>query len=277
MFFLQVINTVAKEGEINVVTGSLVMVLSVFFLIMFVLYYQRRLLKANNNTKRLQEERQANMLRASIKFQEDERNRIAADLHDNAGPLLATVRLYLNEGFVNKDKPAQLQAIYNARQIIDDTIEFLRNISHGLMPPTLKNFGLGSAVTNLFEKINGSGRMAATSRFNSYEEKLEPEKEMLCFRVIQELVSNIIKHSNASFIHLIQNRTGDVINLMIQHDGKGITQPLFDKLVVEAYGLGLKNIENRMKVIGGTISFYKDVVDGIYKVTMSVPMRKVHS
>ena len=71
------------------------------------------------------------------------RQRLAADLHDDAGPLLATARLYLNENLVNQDKATQLQSIFQARQIIDDTIQLVRNISHSLMPPTLKNFRSG--------------------------------------------------------------------------------------------------------------------------------------
>jgi signal transduction histidine kinase len=86
---------------------------------------------------------------------------LQADLHDDAGPLLATARLYLNENLVNLDKTTQLQSIYNAKQIIDDTIQLIRNISHSLMPPTLKNFGLESAVNDLFQKISGSGSMNA--------------------------------------------------------------------------------------------------------------------
>ena len=134
--------------------------------------------------------------------------RIAADLHDDAGPLLATARLYLNENLVNLDKATQLQSIYNAKQIIDDTIQLIRNISHSLMPPTLKNFGLESAVNDLFQKISGSGSMNASCRFHDYRERLKAENELIIFRVIQELVNNILKHSNASFIHLTQNTSG---------------------------------------------------------------------
>jgi signal transduction histidine kinase len=73
------------------------------------------------------------------------------------------------------------------------------------MPPTLKNFGLESAVNDLFQKISGSGSINASSRFHDYRTRMKPEQELLVFRVIQELVNNILKHSNASFIHITQN------------------------------------------------------------------------
>ena len=111
----------------------------------------------------MQEDQQQMMLQASIQSQEEERQRIAADLHDDAGPLLATVRLYLNENLIHQDQGTQLQSIYNAKQIIDDTIQLIRNMSHNLIPPTLKNFGLESAVNDMFQKINGSGSISASA------------------------------------------------------------------------------------------------------------------
>jgi two-component system, NarL family, sensor kinase len=275
MFFLQVAQTVA-EGlrSTGMMTGTGIMLTLTFVLIGFLIYYQRNLYKVNQKVKRLKADKEASMIRASIKFQEDERNRIAADLHDDAGPLLATIRLYLNEGLIHKDKAAQLQSILSARQIVDDTIGLIRNISHSLMPPTLKNFGLESAATNLYEKINQSGKIAATARFNDYDKRMEPEREMLSFRVIQELVNNIIKHSYAGFIHLVQNRVADTIYIIIQHDGKGVVQAEFEKLLFESEGLGLKNIENRMRVLGGRVKFEKGKDDEVYKITMEIPASK---
>ena len=115
------------------------------------------------------------------------------------GLLLATARLYLNENLVNQDKATQLQSIFQARQIIDDTIQLIRNISHSLMPPTLKNFGLESAINDLFQKISGSGTMNASSRFHDYKDRLKPEKELVVFRIVQELINNILKTQQFQF------------------------------------------------------------------------------
>jgi signal transduction histidine kinase len=165
----------------------------------------------------------------------------------------------------------QLQAIYNAKQIIDDTIQLIRNISHSLMPPTLKNFGLESAVNDLFQKISGSGSINASSRFHDYRTRLKPEQELIVFRIIQELVNNILKHSNASFIHLTQNYNEDKCFIRLHHDGRGITQGDYEKLNKSTAGLGLKNIQSRVKVLQGRIAFEKDLSQTYYKVTLEVP------
>ena len=273
MFFLQVTNNSGVDTYMFL--GTLVMLLLAMCIVVFVIFHQRRIIRYNTQLKKLEEEKQQILLNASIRFQEEERNRIAADLHDDAGPLLATARLYLNENLVNQEKAQQLQSIYSAKQIIDDAILLIRNISHSLMPPTLKNFGLESATTDLFQKISGSGSLNASARFHDYRTRLKVDQELLVFRIIQELVNNIIKHSNAGFIHLTQNNSASNMYFRLHHDGTGIVQDEFEKLNHSALGLGLKNIASRVKVLKGRIFFEIDQSKTYYKVTIEVPIESM--
>jgi len=269
MFFLQATSNTDVSKLMFI--GSVGMITLDIGIIVFVVMHQRKVIKYHVQMKRLEAEKQQMFLNASIRFQEEERQRIAADLHDDAGPLLATARLYLNENLVNQEKAQQLQSIYSAKQILDDAILLIRNISHSLMPPTLKNFGLESASTDLFQKINGSGSLNASARFHDYRERLKVEQELLIFRIIQELINNVIKHSNAGFIHLTQNATPTHLYIRLHHDGKGIVQAEFDKLNQVSQGLGLKNIASRIKVLNGRIFFELDNSHTYYKVTLEVP------
>ena len=269
MILLQVTNP-GSNVSLVLYFGTIGMLALTIGLIVFIIFHQRKVIRYQLRLQRMEHDQQKLLLNASIRLQEEERQRIAADLHDDAGPLLATARLYLNENLVNLDKTTQLQSIYNAKQIIDDTIQLIRNISHSLMPPTLKNFGLESAVNDLFQKISGSGSMNASSRFHDYRERLQAENELIIFRVIQELVNNILKHSNASFIHLTQNTSGNKFFIRLHHDGRGITQNDFIKLNKSNVGLGLKNIQSRLKVLHGKIFFEKDMSQTYYKVTIEL-------
>lgn len=268
MFFLQ---ANSSNSSLVLFLGTIGMLVLMIGLVLFIIFHQRRVQRFQQRMQQMEIDQQKMMLNASIKLQEEERQRLAADLHDDAGPLLATARLYLNENLVNQDKASQLQSIFQARQIIDDTIQLIRNISHSLMPPTLKNFGLESAINDLFQKISGSGTINASSRFHDYKDRIKTEKELIIFRIVQELVNNILKHSNSSFIHLTQNVHGDKFYLRIHHDGRGIVQSDFDKLNKSNIGLGLKNISSRMRVLHGKISFEKDMSQTYYKVTLELP------
>jgi signal transduction histidine kinase len=273
MFFLQINGDTGVSSVL--ILGTLGMFVMAITLISVLVFHQRRVIRFNKQIQKMEDDRQQMLLRASIRFQEEERQRIAADLHDDAGPLLATARLYLNENLIHQEPAVQLQSIFSAKQIIDDTIQLIRNISHSLMPPTLKNFGLEAAVKDLLEKINGSGVINASVRFHDNRQRLNDEQELLIFRILQELVTNIIKHSSAGFIHLTQNAQGNLVYFRIHHDGKGILQQDFDKLEHNSVGLGLKNIQSRMRVLRGRISFEIDSTHTYYKVTIEIPREPV--
>jgi len=271
---MSLLQAIASSSNVSTVLffGTLGMLVLAIGLVVFIVFHQKRVIKYQQQLQRLEEEQQQILLNASIRWQEEERQRIAADLHDDAGPLLATARLYLNDNLVHQDISTQLQSIYNAKQIIDDTIQLIRNISHSLMPPTLKNFGLESAINDLFQKISGSGAINASCRFHDYRERMLPQRELLIFRVAQELVNNILKHSNSSFIHLTQNNSDGKFYIRLHHDGKGITQADFERMNKSSVGLGLKNIQSRMKVLDGSVFFEKDASQTFYKVTLEMPV-----
>jgi len=270
MYFLQSAQPVSSITS-PLFLGTLGMLVLVMGLVIFIIFHQRRVMRYQFQLQRLEQVQQKLLLNASIRLQEEERQRIAADLHDDAGPLLATARLYLSENLVNQDKATQLQSIYQTRQILDDTIQLVRNISHSLMPPTLKNFGLESAINDMFQKISGSGSINASSRFHDYKDRLKPERELIVYRIVQELIANTLKHSNSSFIHLTQNMHGADFVLRMHHDGRGLVQADFEKLTKSNIGLGLKNITSRLKVAQGKIFFEKDASQTYYKVTIEIP------
>lgn len=270
MFFLQATNS--SNVTYVVYFGTFGMLLLAVGLIVFIVFHQRKVIYFQLRMRNMQADHQKMLLQASLESQEEERQRIAADLHDDAGPLLATVRLYLNENLIHQDAATQLQSIYNAKQIVDDTIQLIRNISHSLIPPTLKNFGLESAMSDLIHKINGTGSINASCRFHDYKRRLKLEQELSLFRIIQELINNTLKHSSSSFLHITQNKTDEHFYIRIHHDGDGLTQTEYEKLRDTPHGLGLKNIHSRTRILNGRIFFEKDSTNTYYKITIELPI-----
>ncbi|MFY7880561.1 MAG: sensor histidine kinase [Lacibacter sp.] len=270
MFLLQAL----QSGNVTYVVyfGTFGMLFLAVGLIVFIVFHQRKVIYYQLRMRNMQADHQRILLQASLNSQEEERQRLAADLHDDAGPLLATVRLYLNENLIHQDPATQLQSIYNAKQIVDDTIQLIRNISHSLIPPTLKNFGLESAMADLIQKINGAGSIHASCRFHDYTRRIKLEQELSVFRILQELINNILKHSHSSFIHVTQNKTEDHIYLRVHHDGEGLTQTEYEKLRDVPTGLGLKNIHSRIRILNSRIYFDKDATNTYFKITIELPI-----
>jgi signal transduction histidine kinase len=126
-------------------------------------------------------------------------------------------------------------------------------------------------VNDFFQKINGSGSLNANSKFHDYKVRLRPEKELTVFRVVQELINNILKHSNASFIHLTQHSGEENMLVRIHHDGRGLNHEDFLRLAKSNVGLGLKNVQSRLKVIHGDILYEEDTSQSFFKITLDIP------
>src|SRR5690606_13855609 len=102
--------------------------------------------------------------------------------------------------------------------------------------------------------------------------RLPVERELLVFRIIQELVNNYLKHSHGAFMHLTQNCSKEHLYIRLHHDGSGIIQADYDRLNYMGMGLGLKNIASRVKVLQAKILFDYDTSSSYYKITIEVPL-----
>ncbi|HEX8515568.1 MAG TPA: sensor histidine kinase [Bacteroidia bacterium] len=220
-------------------------------LIIGLLLYNRYKLKQENL---LHEERNAQQeirSKAIIEAEENERTRIARELHDGIGQQLSAVKLNLSSLESTLDKKDAEQAIFmkNALEMINDSVKEVRAVSHSMMPNALLKSGLASAVREFLNRISHSGKIKIELEISGLNERLESVIESILFRVIQESVNNIIKHSGASIVNIQIIRYEDELNMMIEDNGKG-----FDPSSASA-GIGLKNIRSRIEFINGTVNF----------------------
>lgn len=215
-------------------------------------YYRRNKLKQE---KKLQQEvmRQQDMAtRSVIVAEENERKRIAADLHDGVGQMMSAAKMNLS-AFENeipfKD---ELQKISFEKIIglVDESCNEIRSVSHQMMPNALLKSGLASAVKEFLDKLDN--RVLKVNLYTEgLNERLDSNTETVLYRVIQECVNNVIKHSGASSLDISLIKDEDGIAATIEDNGRGFD--IKDRQKFE--GIGLKNIASRIGYLKGTVDF----------------------
>ncbi|MES2397473.1 MAG: sensor histidine kinase [Bacteroidota bacterium] len=186
--------------------------------------------------------------KAIIETQEQERKRIAQDLHDGIGQTLAAMKMNISSKtkFVSEENQKILQQIVVS---IDSAHKEVRTLSHSMMPKALNESGLEDAIDDLLEKILANSTIKCIFEKDSAI-RFDENTEIGLYRVFQELINNILKHANASEIAVHLHKTKTQIILMVEDNGMGIKQ----KQLGEKKGMGLSNIETRVHALNGTFS-----------------------
>jgi signal transduction histidine kinase len=222
--------------------GMMLLALSIFF---FFVTYQKKMLKKQLELNETKARQQEEILRNTISAQENERKRIAQDLHDEVGAMLSVVKL--NVGRIEKktEEPVAKELAAETKSYLDEVITQVRRISRSLLPPSLEKLGLYFAFEELANWVNKSEQLKIVCWKGGEQFRFDNKKELAIFRIVQELLNNAIKHSEATVIY-INSRFSPNKNLMISvtDNGKGF----YLKEKTNA-GLGLKNLESRSQIM----------------------------
>ena len=237
---------------------------------------QKDLLKATEEKYVLL--RQEDNIRSTslIEGQEEERKRLARELHDGIGQMLTGLKLdsenLKNLPFINEK---QRKLFEEHQKLIDETIEATRTVSFNLMPSVLTDFGLPSALRLLTERTSKSAGFAA--KFNDFTENFDiPNKiENNLYRITQEALNNIVKHAKAHKIVVeLSNIDNKFITLSIVDDGKGFDTKKSKKNKITGNGLG--NIQTRVRLLNGSIKINAELNKGT-SIFVKIPLKEQHS
>ncbi|WP_165899504.1 tetratricopeptide repeat-containing sensor histidine kinase [Roseivirga ehrenbergii] len=187
-------------------------------------------------------------LQGVLEGQETERRRIAIDLHDRLGGILSMVKLHFSVVTESLSKDDQAHAKFmKASDLLDQATGEVRSISHNLMSGVLTKFGLVPALEDLKDKISQTGKLKVSLYSNDLNNVLTAEQELQLYRIVQELISNILKHSHAKEANIQLTKGEDSVNLIVEDDGVG-----FDlKEVNKKTGIGLINLKARVSKLNG--------------------------
>lgn len=246
----QVIALHAATIERNYIIIAALVVTVLLLLCLFVLWRTKNIQQHQAIIQEQKIRLREAQINAVIESQEQERKRFATDLHDGMGQLISALQLNISSLRQQGSFEKRDQLFEASEQLLNEVHDEIRNIAFNLMPPVLVKEGLVPAVNELARKINKSGRIKATMSVFDVNGRLPQVMEISLYRVIQELLSNIIKYSNAREVTISFTGYENELVLTIDDDGNGYDLNAFQN---SKEGNGWRNVNSRINLIKGSI------------------------
>jgi signal transduction histidine kinase len=250
------------NGIEMIVPFTIILFIIAFGVILLYTNFQKNLIALELEQAQLKSLQQDELLRNSILVQEQERKRIAGDLHDEIGAVVSILKMNLilmrqKHEQTSKDIQ-QVKDIQNLINLANTAISSVRNISHQLTPPQLEAFGLVKTIESVISNINQSGNLRVDFSVKCEWPIIEWPIALGIYRIIMELINNTIKHANANYILLAFACTNQNLVVTFEDDGNGFsdTSPL-------NAGLGLISMESRAKALNGQFAYQNGKENGI--------------
>jgi signal transduction histidine kinase len=235
---------------------------------LFLFYRQRQVtlkLEDQNKINQMIREQDKKYFTAILEGQEKERKRVSEELHDRMGGLLSTVKIHL--GKLGEKMNRQSASYKTTENLLNDAIDEIRKISNDMVSGVLVNFGLVAATRDLVLTVNSADKLNISVNSFGMEERLPNQIEINCFRIIQESITNTLKHSNADSMKILLNRKKNALILTIKDNGIGFD---WDSKKMES-GLGLKSIKRRIDTLNGELVVNSGEGSGVnYSITIPI-------
>jgi signal transduction histidine kinase len=202
----------------------------------------------------LEKDKQLVAVDSMLKGQEEERSRLAKDLHDGLGGLLSGVKFSLSN---MKDNliitPDNMAVFERSLDMIDTSIKELRRVAHNMMPEMLTKFGLDEALKEYCNSINATNLLAVKYQSIGMDTRIEKSSEIIIYRIVQELLNNILKHAAATEAMVQLLKEEGRFNVIVEDNGKG-----FDAALLHNKGAGLTSIQSRVNYLKGQIDIHSE-------------------
>lgn len=207
---------------------------------------------------------------ARLESEEITRTRIGRELHDGLGSMLTTVKLYFSsvDEKIDTLQEESREQYQKANKLLDEAYEHVRALSHEMMSAMLVKFGLKAQLESLAEAIRDTGKLEVDLSTHGLENRLNSKFEFNIYRIVQELVNNVIKHSKANHITIQVNKFDSLVNINVEDNGVGFN---YEEIASNGSGIGLKNIDARLHEMDGTINFDSKLGKGTF-VSIDIPL-----
>ena len=246
--------------SVILITAILLVLMGV--IILMAILKEKKIIQKQIDAQQLEIDHQKRMLKAALEAQENDRRKMAKELQDDIGMMLMTLRVNLNN---LGNGPLQ-----ELRHLVDKTHESIRKMTWDLMPTTMEDFGVIQSTQEMCDRLS-STTIKVLFHESGDRISLDKDQELLLYRITQEAITNAIKHSNASSIDVHYQWNKQSLTLLIMDDGLGFDFPTVNNQLVGRHGLGLYNMENRVDLLGGELSFNNNNPSGTV-VSVKLPL-----
>ena len=256
----------AEIAPIILITVLLIIV--AIGIIMLVLVYQKRQLQYLSEKEQLKASFEKEILESKLEMQELTLKNISQEVHDNIGQVLSLIKLNINTIHFDESKPELEEKVKNISELVGKVIQDLRDLSKSLNSDTITEKGIVGAIEYEFELLKKSGIFTTTLTIEGKLYDLPKKKELILFRIFQEVINNAIKHARASAVQVLVCFYTHLFVLKVNDDGQG-----FDINNTNGNGLGLKNMKNRSQLIGANYNINSQPGMGT-SITIELPVEE---
>ena len=257
-----------QEIIIGIIAGSIMFILLGVFILSFIFFYKKRKQLYLKETELMKSSFQQELLRTQLEIQEQTLKNISQEIHDNIGQTLSLAKLNLNT--VNPKQQNRMdEKISASKELLSKAIQDLRSLSRTLNTDTILASGLLKAIEYELQILKAEFETELKVAGNPI--KIDPQKELILFRIVQEALNNIINHSQANKITIATIYEDQTLNLSIIDNGQG-----FDTVWKNDGGSGLHNMRSRAELIGGTLEIESSTASGT-QIQITVPIQQHES
>jgi signal transduction histidine kinase len=243
-----------QEGLTGYVyVGTVIFLLLAGLFVFFLIISLERRKKLKGEQEKMKTEFQQTLLQSQLEIQEQTLHNLSQEIHDNIGQVLSLAKLYIGTIDIYQPETA-LEKINDSRDLVGKAIQDLRNLARSMNTGHITELGLLRSIEYELELIGKSGALIPQFNVQGQPVKIDAQKELILFRIFQELINNIIKHAGAKKVDIRIVFTGEMLNITVTDNGKGFdaTQP--DHPGNPKSGLGLRNMKSRAQLIGADLS-----------------------
>ncbi|MEO7990573.1 MAG: sensor histidine kinase [Chryseolinea sp.] len=251
--------SIREKNILNyILIGSAVTIL-IISLLSYRTYSQKQKLQ-QQRINELETEKQLTATEAVMKGEEQERTRLAQDLHDGLGGMLSGIKYSFNTMKGNLIMtPDNQQAFERSMDMLDSSIKEMRRVAHNMMPEALVKFGLNTALNDFCNDINQSGALKVSYQsIGLTEDEMTQTTAITIYRIVQELINNTMKHASATTAIVQVTKANDRVSVTVEDDGKGFDTSILN----QSKGIGWTNIQNRVDFLKGKLDVHSSAAKG---------------